>query len=210
MNIVITGAPGSGKGSRTPIIEKIYNIPTISTGNILRAEVEAGTELGLQAKGIMDSGGLVSDEIIIGILANRLKQDDCKNGFILDGVPRTLVQAQMIDSEGIKIDKVLVVEVPEDVIVERLSGRRVCPKCGASYHIADKPPKEDGICDVCGDELIIRKDDNEDVVRARLRTYYEQTEPIIGFYQSKGVSVGYIDANRPFDQAEAAVKEALK
>ena len=206
MNIVITGAPGSGKGSRTPIIEKMLNIPTISTGNMLRAEVEKGTELGLKAKGIMDSGGLVSDEIIIGMLKARVKEDDCQNGFILDGVPRTLGQAQMMKDFGINIDKLVVVEVPDEIIVERLAGRRVCAECGATYHVEDKPSIQDGVCDDCGKGLITRKDDTPEVIRARLKTYHNETEPIIEFYASEA-SVSYIDANRPFGEAEAAVRE---
>ncbi|MCL2740347.1 MAG: adenylate kinase [Oscillospiraceae bacterium] len=208
MNIVITGAPGSGKGSRTPIIEKMFNIPTISTGNMLRAEVEKGTELGLAAKGIMDSGGLVSDEIIIGMLATRIKESDCRTGFILDGVPRTIVQAEMMKAAGIKIDKLIVVEVPNEVIVARLSGRRVCSACSEPYHVEDKKPIQEGICDKDGGELVTRKDDKPEVIKSRLETYHSETKPIIDFYKDEA-SVSYIDANRPFGEAEKAVREAF-
>jgi len=208
MNIVITGAPGSGKGSRTEFIEKMFGIPTISTGNMLRSEVEKGSELGLQAKGIMDSGGLVSDDIIIGMLKVRAAEET--NGFILDGVPRTLVQAEMMKDAGINIDKVVVVEVPDEVIMGRLSGRRVCSGCSEPYHIEDKQPKTPGICDTCGRELMTRKDDQPEVIKQRLKMYHEQTKPVIEFYKNEGVDVKYIDANRPFSEAEMAVREAFE
>ena len=187
MNLILLGAPGAGKGTQAEIICAKLNIPSISTGNILRAAVKEGTEMGLKAKSFMDAGALVPDEVIIGILKERLAQDDCANGFILDGVPRTIAQAEAIETMGIRIDKVLELSVADDVIVERMSGRRVCEKCGASYHIVAVPPKAEGVCDVCGGELVTRKDDKPETVKNRLAVYHRETEPLKDFYRERGV-----------------------
>ena len=187
MNLILLGAPGAGKGTQAEIICAKLNIPSISTGNILRAAVKEGTEMGLKAKSFMDAGALVPDEVIIGILKERLSEADCANGFILDGVPRTIAQAEAIETMGIRIDKVLELSVADDVIVERMSGRRVCEKCGASYHIVAVPPKAEGVCDVCGGELVTRKDDKPETVKNRLAVYHRETEPLKDFYRERGV-----------------------
>ena len=187
MNLILLGAPGAGKGTQAEIICAKLNIPSISTGNILRAAVKDGTEMGLKAKSFMDAGALVPDEVIIGILKDRLSEADCANGFILDGVPRTIAQAEAIETMGIRIDKVLELQVEDNVIVERMSGRRVCEKCGASYHIVAVPPKAEGVCDVCGGELVTRKDDKPETVKNRLAVYHRETEPLKDFYRERGV-----------------------
>ena len=187
MNLILLGAPGAGKGTQAEIICAKLNIPSISTGNILRAAVKEGTEMGLKAKSFMDAGALVPDEVIIGILKERLAQADCANGFILDGVPRTIAQAEAIETMGIRIDKVLELQVEDSVIVERMSGRRVCEKCGASYHILNKKSKVEGVCDLCGGKLVQRKDDNPETVRDRLAVYHKETEPLKGFYEARGI-----------------------
>lgn len=186
MNLILLGAPGAGKGTQAEIICAKLNIPSISTGNILRAAVKEGTEMGLKAKSFMDAGALVPDEVIIGILKERLAQDDCANGFILDGVPRTLAQAEALEAKGIRIDHVVSIEVDDSAIESRMTGRRVCPKCGASYHIVANPPKKDGICDACGSELIVRKDDAPETVRKRLQVYHASTEVLKDFYGKLG------------------------
>ena len=187
MNIVLLGAPGAGKGTQAEIICDRLHIPQISTGNILRQAIKDGTEMGLKAKSYMDAGDLVPDEVIFGILHDRLGQDDCKNGFILDGFPRTIPQAEALDEMGVRIDKVIDIEVPDEKIASRLSGRRVCLKCGATYHTEFKKPKTEGICDACGDTLVQRKDDMPETVLDRLKTYHEQTEPLKGYYEKKGI-----------------------
>ena len=186
MKLILLGAPGAGKGTQAEYICSKYQIPSISTGNILRAAMKAGTELGLKVKGFMDSGALVPDELIIGILKERLAQPDCVNGFILDGVPRTIAQAEAIETMGIGIDKVLEIAVEDEVIINRMSGRRVCESCGASYHVESKPSKTEGVCDSCGGKLIIRKDDEAATVLGRLKAYHEQTEPLTEFYRQRG------------------------
>ena len=186
MNLILLGAPGAGKGTQAEIICAKLNIPSISTGNILRAAVKEGTEMGLKAKSFMDAGALVPDEVIIGILKERLAQADCANGFILDGVPRTLAQAEALEAKGIRIDHVISIEVDDSAIESRMTGRRVCPKCGASYHIVANPPKKDGICDACGSELIVRKDDAPETVRKRLQVYHASTEVLKDFYGKLG------------------------
>ena len=186
MNLILLGAPGAGKGTQAEIICAKLNIPSISTGNILRAAVKEGTEMGLKAKSFMDAGALVPDEVIIGILKERLAQPDCANGFILDGVPRTLAQAEALEAKGIRIDHVISIEVDDSAIESRMTGRRVCPKCGASYHIVANPPKKDGICDACGSELIVRKDDAPETVRKRLEVYHASTEVLKDFYGKLG------------------------
>ena len=186
MNLILLGAPGAGKGTQAEVICKALNIPTISTGNMLRAAVKAGTEYGLKAKAAMDAGALVSDDIVIGILKDRIKEPDAQNGFILDGFPRTVPQAEALDAMGVKIDKVIEIFVPDETIQKRLSGRRVCLDCGATYHVDFKPSKAEGVCDVCGKELVIRKDDQPETVISRLKTYHEQTAPLKDYYEAQG------------------------
>ena len=180
------GAPGAGKGTQSEKISEKWGIPAISTGDMLRAAIKAGTELGVTAKSFMDEGKLVPDEIVIGIIKEYLTSDACKNGFILDGFPRSIPQAEALDAMGVKIDAVLSIEVADEKIVERMSGRRVCT-CGASYHTAYKPSQKEGICDKCGAELFIRKDDAPETVLNRLHTYHEVTEPLKEFYSKKGL-----------------------
>ncbi|MBR6044057.1 MAG: adenylate kinase [Ruminococcus sp.] len=186
MNIILLGAPGAGKGTQAEVICNALNIPTISTGNMLRAAVKAGTEYGLKAKAAMDAGALVSDDIVIGILKDRIKEPDAQNGFILDGFPRTVPQAKALDEMGVKIDKVVEIFVPDETIQKRLGGRRVCLDCGATYHVEFKPSKVEGVCDVCGKELVIRKDDQPETVISRLNTYHEQTAPLKDYYAAQG------------------------
>ncbi|MGN0173783.1 MAG: adenylate kinase [Acutalibacteraceae bacterium] len=187
MNLIFLGAPGAGKGTQAEKVSEKLNIPTISTGNIIREALKNETEMGLKAKSFIESGKLVPDEVVIGIIKDRLAEDDCKNGFILDGFPRTIPQAEALDNMGIKIDKVIDIEVPDEKIVQRMSGRRVCPDCGASYHTEYKKPLKDGICNACGAELVIRKDDKPEVVLDRLNVYHEQTEPLKDYYAEKGI-----------------------
>ncbi|MBQ9375809.1 MAG: adenylate kinase [Ruminococcus sp.] len=186
MNLILLGAPGAGKGTQAEVISKELNIPTISTGNMLRAAVKAGTEYGLKAKAAMEAGDLVSDDIVIGILKDRINEPDAQNGFILDGFPRTVPQAEALDAMGVKIDKVIEIYVPDETIKQRVSGRRVCLDCGATYHVDFKPSKTEGICDACGKELVIRKDDQPETVISRLKTYHEQTAPLKGYYEAQG------------------------
>ena len=176
------GAPGAGKGTQAAVICEKLNIPTISTGNIIREALKNGTEMGLKAKSYMDAGKLVPDEVVIGIVKERLAQDDCANGFILDGFPRTIPQAEALDAMGVVIDKVIDIEVADEVIVNRLSGRRVCEKCGRPYHLESLKPKAEGICDDCGGTLVQRKDDSIETVKARLDIYHNETEPLKDYY----------------------------
>lgn len=186
MKLILLGAPGAGKGTQAEKICEKLHIPTISTGNIIRAALKNGTEMGLKARAYMEAGQLVPDEVVIGIIKDRLKDDDCKNGFILDGFPRTIPQAQALVDMGIDIDKVIDIEVPDEKIIARMSGRRVCSKCANSYHMEYKKPKVDGVCDACGGELVQRKDDAPETVLARLEEYHEMTEPLKGFYDKLG------------------------
>ena len=186
MNLILLGAPGAGKGTQAEVISEALSIPQISTGNMLREAVKNGTEYGLKAKAAMESGALVSDEIVIGILKDRIAQDDCAKGFILDGFPRTVPQAEALDAMGVQIDKVLEIFVPDETIKERFSGRRVCEGCGASYHILFKPSKTEGTCDKCGAATIIRKDDKPETVLDRLAVYHAQTEPLKEYYAKQG------------------------
>lgn len=188
MNLIIMGAPGAGKGTQSEKISAKWNIPSVSTGDMLRAAVKEGTELGIKAKTCMDAGQLVPDEIVIGIIKDYLSSDKCKDGFILDGFPRSIPQAEALDAMGVKIDAVLSIEVPDEKIVERMSGRRVCT-CGASYHVAYKAPKVAGICDNCGSALYTRDDDAAETVLKRLETYHNTTEPLKDFYAAKGLLV---------------------
>ena len=187
MNLILLGAPGAGKGTQAEIICAKLNIPSISTGNILRAAVKEGTEMGKKAKSFMDAGALVPDEVIIGILKDRLAQDDCANGFILDGVPRTIAQAESLEKAGIRFDDVISIEIPDEAIMERMSGRRVCEHCGASYHLVAVPPKVPGVCDSCGGKLIQRHDDEPETVKHRLEVYHKETEPLKDFYAERGL-----------------------
>ena len=189
MKIILLGAPGAGKGTQAEIISQKLGIPTISTGNILRAAVKEGTPIGLEAKRYMDAGQLVPDSVIIGIVAQRLEQPDCAGGFILDGVPRTIGQAEALDAAGVTFDHVLSIEISDEEIEERMEGRRVCQSCGAPYHVKAKPPKQEGVCDACGGALIQRDDDRPETVRRRLEVYHQETEPLKDYYQSKGILV---------------------
>lgn len=186
MNLILLGAPGAGKGTQAEVISEALSIPQISTGNILREAVKNGTEFGLKAKAAMESGALVSDEVVIGILKDRIAQDDCKNGFILDGFPRTVPQAEALEAMGVNIDKVVEIYVPDETISKRLSGRRVCEGCGASYHTDFKPSRVAGKCDKCGGNTVIRKDDEPATVLERLKVYHEQTAPLKDFYAKRG------------------------
>lgn len=186
MNLILLGAPGAGKGTQAEVICNTLHIPAISTGNILREAIKNETALGMEAKSYMDGGKLVPDEIVINILKERLQQDDCQNGFILDGFPRTVPQAEALDQMNIRIDRVIDIEVPDEKITARLSGRRVCESCGASYHTMYKPSREEGVCDACGGKTVQRKDDHPDTVKERLRVYHEQTEPLIDYYTKTG------------------------
>jgi adenylate kinase len=186
MNLILLGAPGAGKGTQAEVIERELGIPQISTGNILKAAVKNATPIGLKAKSFMDSGALVPDDVVIGILKERIAEDDCKNGFILDGFPRTIPQAEALEAMGVAIDKVVSIEVADEKIEARLSGRRACTQCGATYHIVFNPPKTEGVCDKCGGGLVIRDDDKPETVKERLRVYKEKTAPLIDFYKGKG------------------------
>ena len=187
MKLILLGAPGAGKGTQADIIKKTLGIPTISTGNILRAAVKNGTPTGLRAKEYMDAGKLVPDDVIIGIISERLQEPDCANGFILDGVPRTIAQAEALEQAGIRFDAVVAIEIPDERIVARMGGRRVCESCGASYHVVNIPPKKEGICDVCGGALKQRKDDDPETVKDRLAVYHKETEPLKDFYETRGI-----------------------
>ena len=209
MNLILLGAPGAGKGTQAEIICETYKIPAISTGNIIREALKSGTEMGLKAKSYMDAGQLVPDEVVIGIIKDRLAQDDCKNGFILDGFPRTIPQAEALDKMGIVIDKVIDIEVPDEKIVQRMSGRRVCEACGASYHMDYKPPKEAGKCDRCGGELVIRKDDQPETILERLKVYHELTEPLKDYYKGTGKQV-IVEGQEEVEDTKALVRAALE
>ena len=205
MNLILLGAPGAGKGTQAELLSKYLQIPTISTGNMLREAMANGTELGKQVKSYMDGGLLVPDELILGIVAERVAQPDCKNGFILDGVPRTLAQAEALKAKGVTIDHVVSIEIEDNVIEGRMTGRRVCGKCGASYHIVMNPPKTEGICDQCGAELMIRKDDAPETVRKRLQVYHASTETLKDFYAAEG-KLRLVNGDQPI---EAAFRDIL-
>ena len=191
MKIIMLGAPGAGKGTQAKMIAEKYSIPHVSTGDIFRANIKNGTELGKQAKEYMDAGKLVPDELTVTILLDRVAQDDCKNGYVLDGFPRTIPQAEVLENAlnelGDKIDFAVNVDVPDENIVRRMSGRRACLKCGATYHIEHIPPKQEGICDTCGSELVLRDDDKPETVQNRLKVYHEQTQPLIDFYTERNI-----------------------
>ena len=209
MNLIFLGAPGAGKGTQAEKVCDLLKIPAISTGNILREAVKNGTEMGQKAKSYMDAGNLVPDDVIIGIVKERLAQSDCENGFVLDGVPRTVAQAEALDQMGVEIDRVINIHVDDEKIVRRMSGRRVCGDCGASYHIDYKPSKVDGVCDKCGGKLVIRKDDEASIVKDRLRVYHEQTEPLIAYYEKKGILKTVIGQEEIADTS-ALVRKAVE
>ena len=186
MNLILLGAPGAGKGTQAERICDKYRIPAISTGNMIREALKSGTAIGNKAKSYVDAGALVPDEVVIAIIKERLSKPDCENGFILDGFPRTIPQAEALEQMGVRIDRVISIEVPDEAIVRRMSGRRVCPDCGASYHMEFKPPAVENTCEMCGAALTIRNDDAPETVQERLRVYHEQTEPLKGFYQKLG------------------------
>ena len=212
MKIIMLGAPGAGKGTQAKMIADKYVVPHISTGDIFRANIKNGTELGMEAKKYMDQGLLVPDELTVRILLDRVAQDDCKNGYVLDGFPRTIPQAEVLDSEltklGDHIDYAINVDVPDENIVKRMSGRRACLTCGATYHIEHVPPKKEGICDVCGSELVLRDDDKPETVKNRLNVYHEQTQPLIDFYTEKGV-LKTVDGTVPMEEVFAAITAIL-
>ena len=208
MKLILLGAPGAGKGTQAEILSAKLSIPTISTGNILRAAIKDGTAIGLEAKSYMDAGKLVPDSVIIGIIAERLEQPDCANGFILDGVPRTIGQAEAMDAAGITFDHVLSIEISDHEIEERMGGRRVCQSCGAPYHIKAHPPKKEGVCDTCGGTLVQRDDDKLETVRHRLEVYHSETEPLKGFYENKGILVS-VDNQPTIEATTKVIAEAL-
>ena len=210
MKLILLGAPGAGKGTQAEILSETLAIPAVSTGNIIRAALKNETPMGLAAKSYMDAGNLVPDDIVIGIIKERLAEPDCANGFILDGFPRTIPQAQALEDLGVEIDRVISLEVPDEKIVTRMSGRRVCGKCGASYHTEYKKPAVENVCDVCGDPLIRRKDDAPETVQERLRVYHEQTEPLKAFYEKLGklkLVVGQEDVKDTTALTLAAVRD---
>lgn len=209
MKIILLGAPGAGKGTQAEVICNRYNIPAISTGNIIREALKTGTEMGLKAKSYMESGALVPDEVVIGIIKERIVKDDCKDGFILDGFPRTIPQAEALDKMGIVIDKVIDIEVPDEKIINRMSGRRVCEKCGASYHLEYKKPKVEGICDACSGTLIQRKDDYPDTVKSRLDVYHSETEPLKDYYEKQG-KLTVVEGQEEIEATTRLLIEALE
>ena len=209
MKLILLGAPGAGKGTQAEIISERLSVPTISTGNIIRAALKAQTEMGVKAKEFIDKGLLVPDDVVIGIVRDRLKEDDCKNGFILDGFPRTVPQAQALDDMGIEIDKVIDIQVPDEKIVQRLSGRRVCGGCGASYHLLYKKPEKDGVCNLCGAQLVQRTDDREETVLERLKVYHEQTEPLVDYYRKKNKLV-VVEGQEEVSDTTALTLKALE
>lgn len=208
MKLLFLGAPGAGKGTQADIIAKKLSIPTISTGNILRAAVKNRTPVGIRAAEYMDKGALVPDEVIIDIVRERLAEPDCAAGYILDGMPRTLAQAAALEESGIELDAAVSIDVPDEVIVNRMGGRRTCPACGASFHVTANPPKAEGICDSCGAALTIRKDDAPETVLQRLATYHAQTEPLIGFYAARG-KIRHVDGTAGLEDTTKAIVAAL-
>lgn len=207
MKLILLGAPGAGKGTQAELICEKLGIPQVSTGNIIRSEIKSGTELGIRVKSLVEAGALVPDSLVIELLKNRIAQDDCKAGFLLDGFPRTIPQAEAL--EGIcAVDAVIEIFVPDTAIVRRMSGRRTCPACGATFHVSNKPPVKDGVCDACGAALIVRPDDDPEVVQGRLKVYHDQTEPLIAYYRERGL-LKTVDGERPLDEVAAKIYEAL-
>ena len=208
MNLILLGAPGAGKGTQAELLVSQLSIPAISTGNMLREAMANGSELGQKVKKRMEEGSLVPDDVILDIVAQRVSQPDCKNGFILDGVPRTLAQAEALEARGVNIDHVISMEIDDSVIEGRMTGRRVCSKCGASYHVVANPPKTEGVCDSCGEALIIRKDDAVETVRHRLEVYHEQTEVLKDFYRCRG-KLRTVNGNQSIDGANREILKAI-
>ena len=208
MKLILLGAPGAGKGTQAEILSKKLGIPTISTGNILREAIKNQTETGLKAKAFMDNGQLVPDDVIIGIVRERLSQPDCAKGYILDGMPRTIPQAAALEESGVHFDAVVSIEILDEVIESRMTGRRVCGSCGASYHITANPPKVEGVCDVCGGALTIRKDDNPETVKNRLKVFHAETEPLKDFYAKLGI-LKLVEGNQPIEDATRDILKAL-
>mgnify|MGYP000008014589 FL=1 len=208
MKLIMLGAPGAGKGTQAAIFSERLGIPTISTGNILRSAVKNGTSVGLQAKSYMDAGKLVPDEVIIGIVAERLAESDCQGGYILDGVPRTIAQAEALEKAGVQFDCVLSIEVSDQEIQRRMSGRRACTACGATYHVEAAPPKTEGVCDACGGALVQRDDDKPETVQDRLRVYHAQTEPLKEFYQQRGI-LKTVDNQPTIEDTAKAIERVL-
>ena len=208
MKMILLGAPGAGKGTQAEIFSKKLGIPTISTGNILRAAVKNGTPVGLKAKAFMDAGQLVPDEVIIGVISERLAEPDCAGGYILDGVPRTIAQAEALEKAGIRFDKVVSIEVTDGEIIARMSGRRACPQCGVTYHVVNAPPEKEGVCDKCGAALVQRGDDQPETVKNRLAVYHRETEPLKDFYKARGVLVP-VDNQPTIEATTKAVEIAL-
>lgn len=213
MKIIMLGAPGAGKGTQAKMIADTYGLPHVSTGDIFRMNIKNGTQLGMEAKTYMDQGLLVPDELTVRILLDRVAQEDCKNGYVLDGFPRTIPQAEVLEDAltklGDQIDFAINVEVPDENIIRRMGGRRACLSCGATYHIEHVPPKKEGVCDVCGQQLVLRDDDKPDTVKNRLRVYQEQTQPLIDFYTKKGV-LRSVDGTQDMQDVFAAIKEILQ
>ena len=209
MRQILLGAPGAGKGTQAEILSKLLDIPTISTGNILRAAMKAGTEVGLKAKSYVESGKLVPDDVIIGIIQERLAEPDCAKGYILDGVPRTIPQAQTMEDMGVQIDCALSIEVEDEVIVRRMSGRRTCKDCSATFHVENNPSKVEGKCDFCGGELTIRADDAPETVKNRLLTYHRDTEPLKAFYAERG-KLRTVDNQPSIEATTAAIRKTLE
>lgn len=212
MKIIMLGAPGAGKGTQAKKIAEKYGIPHISTGDIFRSNIKGGTELGMKAKAFMDQGALVPDELTIGMLMDRIKEADCENGYVLDGFPRTIPQAESLtaalEAMGQKIDYAVNVDVPDENIINRMSGRRACLNCGATYHIVYNPSKVEGVCDVCGDKLVLRDDDKPETVKKRLDVYHEQTQPLIEYYEKAGV-LANVDGTQDMNQVFADIAALL-
>ena len=209
MKLIMFGPPGAGKGTQTDILCRRYGIQKISTGDALREVIRSGSELGQQVKGLMDQGKFVPDEIVTEIIRDRVSSPDCANGFILDGFPRNLAQAEALLNMGIRMNKALLINVPDEVLVERVQGRVVCSKCGASYHVTNKPPQEEGVCDKCGGCLEARSDDRPETVRARLKTYHELTDPVVDFYRGRGI-LSEIDGTADIETATAEILKILE
>ena len=208
MRLILLGAPGAGKGTQAEILSRELGIPTISTGNILRAAIREGTAVGLKAKALIDAGKLVDDETIMGIVSERLAKEDCAQGYILDGVPRTIPQAVAMETMGITIDAALSIEIADETIIERMSGRRTCKNCSQTFHVVYNPPKKEGVCDFCGGELTIRRDDAPETVKARLETYHRETEPLKAFYEAREKLV-CVDNQPSIEETTAVIRRAL-
>lgn len=213
MRLILLGPPGAGKGTQASVITKKFNIPHISTGDIFRANIKEGTELGKKAKGYMDKGLLVPDELVVTIAKDRITKDDCRDGFLLDGFPRTVNQGEALDEElkkmSIQLDKVINIDVEKEVLIQRATGRRVCKDCGATYHVEFNCPKEEGICDLCGGKLLQRDDDKVETVENRIKVYHEQTEPLIDYYTKKGLILN-VDGTKPIDEIFQEITKALE